>query len=579
MEVTQANFKATLPEIETAIKNCTFVSIDTELTGLKTSLNKINAFDTPKQYYEKVIKDCRQFLVVQYGLTFFRYDEAADVFKHKSYNFYIFRKPVRNCVTDQRFLCQTSCIDFLIKNGFDFNKLFKDGISYLNNVEEDMYKNSIEETEKRIRESSNKSSGISIPAEHQDFVDSVVKELQDFLASEENEKELPKCNAFLRLLIYQVAKEKFQDQISLETRVVGKDRILFAKKYKSQIERMEIDEKKIEDMQNSMNDYIGFSKVIRMIIESEKLVVGHNVMLDLLHTIHKFVTPLPEDYDDFKECASSLFPKIVDTKHISSSESFKDLVNSTVLAQLLETLQKEPFEMPKIEVEENSLSYNINDAKEHEAGYDSFITGVALLGLWKYLGIEKGSFHNDDIFANLEFLKPYLNKIFLMYLSDNQYAHLSGPDLNPSREHVFYLTFPKEWTPNTIVQLFSPFGGVYIAWLSEASAFVALHKKDQAAVALKTLSQGDTYSIMTFAKRQALLAGLRTIAPSPIKRRKSIEGSLQTKRRKTNSFDGGSFSSSKRSIEPIVEEEQQTDQGASGSPSKRGLFEVASNWD
>lgn len=66
------DLNSTLPEIQQAISNCTFVSIDCEFTGLKTALNYINAFDTPKQYYEKVIKDCREFLVIQYGITLFR---------------------------------------------------------------------------------------------------------------------------------------------------------------------------------------------------------------------------------------------------------------------------------------------------------------------------------------------------------------------------------------------------------------------------------------------------------------------------------------------------------------------------
>jgi poly(A)-specific ribonuclease len=34
-----------------------------------------------------------------------------------------------------RFLCQTSSLDFLIGQGFDFNKLFRDGISYLRPAE------------------------------------------------------------------------------------------------------------------------------------------------------------------------------------------------------------------------------------------------------------------------------------------------------------------------------------------------------------------------------------------------------------------------------------------------------------
>ena len=40
---------------------------------------------------------------------------------------------ILNCrlAPDLRFMCQTSSIDFLISNDFDFNKLFKDGIPYL----------------------------------------------------------------------------------------------------------------------------------------------------------------------------------------------------------------------------------------------------------------------------------------------------------------------------------------------------------------------------------------------------------------------------------------------------------------
>lgn len=39
-----------------------------------------------------------------------------------------------------------------------------------------------------------------------------------------------------------------------------------------------------------------------------------------------------------------------------------------------------------VEVEEGGLGYNIKDSKEHEAGYDSFITGYCLIAMWKYLG-------------------------------------------------------------------------------------------------------------------------------------------------------------------------------------------------
>jgi poly(A)-specific ribonuclease len=66
-------------------------------------------------------------------------------------------------------------------------------------------------------------------------------------------------------------------------------------------------------------------------------------------------------------------------------------------------------------------------------------------------------------------------RLFLMMLRDNQYIHLGGQDrelsalrfnqklcgfvsATPSRDHVFYLTFPKDWKFNNIIELFSPFG-------------------------------------------------------------------------------------------------------------------------
>lgn len=40
-----------------------------------------------------------------------------------------------------------------------------------------------------------------------------------------------------------------------------------------------------------------------------------------------------------------------------------------------------------LEIEENAEGYTLNDAKEHEAGYDAFLTGVGFLTMWKYLGM------------------------------------------------------------------------------------------------------------------------------------------------------------------------------------------------
>ena len=50
----------------------------------------------------------------------------------------------------------------------------------------------------------------------------------------------------------------------------------------------------------SLEDSLGFTKVIQKITESGKLVVGHNMLLDVAFTLNQFAAPLPTDYHVFK---------------------------------------------------------------------------------------------------------------------------------------------------------------------------------------------------------------------------------------------------------------------------------------
>lgn len=42
-----------------------------------------------------------------------------------------------------------------------------------------------------------------------------------------------------------------------------------------------------------------------------KLIVGHNMLLDLCHVIRQFFNPLPETYSEFKALVHGLFPKYI----------------------------------------------------------------------------------------------------------------------------------------------------------------------------------------------------------------------------------------------------------------------------
>nr|CAH7723026.1 unnamed protein product [Callosobruchus chinensis] len=407
MEVTNTNFSDMLPQIQSAIDKCTFMAIDCELTGLNITRN-ISALDTPQEYYQKVRRNCREFLIIQYGLCTFKYDAKNNVFNKEDFNFYIFRRPVNRNIPDQRFLCQASSIHFLVSESFDFNKLFKEGIPYLNEEESETYKAAVEESYKRRSDlvqsrQDTTNDSIPIPDDAKAFIEDVIEQLEEFIKSGNDELQLPRCNAFYRRLIYQTKTEKFADKISVETRQLNKDRILFATKFKSKEDEEESESKKYKEEVKELEDYIGFSKVIKMIINSRKLVVGHNMCLDLLHTIEKFLMPLPEDYFDFKGMAHDLFPKILDTKYMSSCEPFKGIISSNVLKHLYDAVSQEPFKIPTLETEDGVQGYSVSDMKEHQAGFDAYLTGVCFLAMWKYLG---------------NFSKHTFSKIFTCYFAN-----------------------------------------------------------------------------------------------------------------------------------------------------------------
>lgn len=77
----------------------------------------------------------------------------------------------------------------------------------------------------------------------------------------------------------------------------------------TQKQQEERTKEKLEKFEKDLTTAIGFRKVIDMISESGKIVVGHNMLLDVCHMIGQFVEPLPDTLDEFKSLAHRVFPK------------------------------------------------------------------------------------------------------------------------------------------------------------------------------------------------------------------------------------------------------------------------------
>lgn len=92
-------------------------------------------------------------------------------------------------------------------------------------------------------------------------------------------------------------------------------------------------------------------------------------------------------YEDFKSMTNSVFPRLMDTKHMASTSPLKDLINNTALGEMDKILSKDPFPTVKIQCEE----YDVDNQKLHEAGYDAFLTGYCYLRMLHYLESFNGS--------------------------------------------------------------------------------------------------------------------------------------------------------------------------------------------
>ncbi|XP_063446244.1 poly(A)-specific ribonuclease PARN-like isoform X1 [Mytilus trossulus] len=506
MEVTRKNFREVLPDVGKAIKECCFIAIDGEFSGLDAANHShIAPFDTHEERYGKVKKSCSDFLMFQVGICTFKFNKKTERYEARPFNFYVFPRPHSRVAPDLRFLCQASSIDFLASQGFNFNKVFLEGISYLTPEQEGKLREVLAQKHGEVSlfsspafttpgtdEQAGVTKGpIHIPDEQKAFISNNCEFIQKFMDDPaKNTLNLPPSNGFQRKLLYQTIRQKFSG-LHLETKTgEKKERFIVVTRVKSEDDLKKKEKEKQAKEIAEIDDAVGFTQVIKMISQSGKLLLGHNMLLDIIHILHQFYYPLPDSYEDFKAMTHCAFPRIVDTKLMGSMNPFKEKIPSTALGDLQKFLEFPPFCKPEVDLAEGFGSYNTPD-QHHEAGFDAYLTGLCYISMTNYLGtLQKDT--SGRVSPTSSLLDPYVNKLFLMRMSDAPYIDLMGPDLKLKREHVFNVSFPKEWKNEDLNQLFSPFGNIQISWLNDTSAYVSLYRKEEAKNVMKSLCKDDT---------------------------------------------------------------------------------------
>uniref|UniRef100_A0A8D2QQ97 PARN like, ribonuclease domain containing 1 n=1 Tax=Zosterops lateralis melanops TaxID=1220523 RepID=A0A8D2QQ97_ZOSLA len=225
--------------------------------------------------------------IIPFGQSYFLYVVH-------SYNFFLF--PSTLGIRDVEFTLSASSIQFLSHYGFDYNKFLKDGIPYMNEVQEKILR-------QHLLAGTWKVSCIVVIDFH--FV--LLKPFSFFFP-------LVVC-----LIGYQMLDVQLVLRQALEN--VWTDDCSF------QVMVKKVSPEHRQLLENSSYDHCqkklillsarGFTNLFQILVKAKKPLVGHNMLMDLMHLHDKFYRPLPESYEEFKRNIHNLFPVIIDTKTVT----------------------------------------------------------------------------------------------------------------------------------------------------------------------------------------------------------------------------------------------------------------------
>ncbi|KAJ3161809.1 hypothetical protein HDU86_006580 [Geranomyces michiganensis] len=411
MEVIRSTFQhALLPIIASAIAEADFIAIDGEFTGLGTGRDlEIDYLDTVEERYRKLRRSALQFQLTQYGLCTFKWDEAAQKYIAKPFNCYVFPLAGRKAFgLEKSFTCQASSLLFLRDCKFDFNKWISHGIPYMNHEEEMIA---------RAKIGTYQNGYAVIDDTNRPFVTAALTAIHNWLqTSTKKTIEIACDNALQRKLIHQEVEKKYKDAL----RTTGLEGFVQITKVTDEERRS-----KAFDKTNVLNDeldtLVGFRKVIELISAAKKPIIGHNMMLDLLHTYQSFFNPLPKDVMAFKFGMHKLFP-----------------INPIVNPHIPKSVLGDLFDRVRIDSDPAFGGYEASAADGtppdslHEAGYDAYVTGVAFA---KMASLAVGGTVGRIPFDH-EALQEARNKMFFMR-SDVPWFDFEADEIQPDRSNVF----------------------------------------------------------------------------------------------------------------------------------------------
>ncbi|RDL34454.1 Ribonuclease H-like protein [Venustampulla echinocandica] len=436
MDIDQANFRRHLLSILKHIASANFITFDLEMSGITTrpkysmgdrshDINK----PTLQQQYDEMRSAAETFQVLQIGITCVEEDHEREYYLARPYNFNL--SPLSaagvDLKLDRKLTFSSSSCDFLLKNRFDFGKVFTSGVPYLSQREEAMVREEYMDRQERnstIPDISISPYDMAAAAFYRDARNTIKtwadnpKAENDFVNISSEDGPL---NAYQRRLIHQLVRNDFPD-----LRTFARNEQSFMQVVKvDMLRESEHQKRKMVSFDSAIAKQTGLrwvfealtggdlsgidprwfyaegnekpehqlssiTRELRQVTETLRnkthIIVGHNMFTDLGFIYNTFISSLPAKVCHFQECIHGLFPVVIDTKYLATHGN--DSMNPrTGLKDTLEPFKK--VHIPLICLHEKHTAYGTAFGKEHEAGFDSWMTAELFVKLAAKLHAEQ----------------------------------------------------------------------------------------------------------------------------------------------------------------------------------------------
>eukprot|EP01134_Creolimax_fragrantissima_P002351 CFRG2351T1 len=127
-DVTKDNFLQLWPEMQGHIASASFIAIDTEMSGLGDTLT-LRISDIGERY-QKLRETAMSRALLSVGLSFFIEEEGSQngkVYNAHTYNVFL--------ACSDSFTVDPASLNFLVSNGFDFNRQISEGVQYYSGMD------------------------------------------------------------------------------------------------------------------------------------------------------------------------------------------------------------------------------------------------------------------------------------------------------------------------------------------------------------------------------------------------------------------------------------------------------------